>query len=92
VTPYVNDIPPEVIDAKERDHPELTSIFTTCAYATAMGYVDLCVAAFTISPARQLLTPHISLYAEPLYLISPKKKQKTGIWVSLTKAFLPFQL
>lgn len=83
---YPGAYPEQVIDQVNRD--QQTSAFTACAYATGMGFVDICVGAFTATPARDLLSLNLDLWAEPVYLIAPKA-QSNGFLQNITKAFSP---
>jgi len=78
----------QVMDQVTRD--QQTSAFTACAYATGMGYVDVCIGAFTAKPSRDLLSLNIDLWSEPVYLISPKAETKNDFFQNLTRAFSPF--
>ena len=78
----------QVMDQVNRD--QQTSAFTACAYATGMGYIDVCIGAFTAKPSRDLLSLNIDLWSEPVYLISPKAETKNDFFQNLTRAFSPF--
>ena len=78
----------QVMDQVNRD--QQTSAFTACAYATGMGYIDVCIGAFTAKPSRDLLSLNIDLWSEPVYLISPKAETNNDFFQNLTRAFSPF--
>lgn len=78
----------QVMEPVRRD--QQTSAFTACLYATGMGYVDICIGAFTATPARDLLSLNVHLWAEPVYLISPKEEVREDFFDNLARAFSPF--
>ena len=47
-----------------------TTKFDLCAFATGMGYVDLCSAAFALTHRRQAMTFMIELYTSPVFMVS----------------------
>ena len=50
-----------------------TTNFDLCAFATGMGYVDLCSGAFSLTHQRQAMTYMIELYTAPVFLVSKSK-------------------
>lgn len=44
--------------------------FDLCAFATSMGYVDLCVGKFTLTQERERISHVIPLYTSAVFLIS----------------------
>ena len=86
---YPDAYPEQVMSQVLRDGQ--TSAFTACAYATGMGYVDICIGAFTATPARDLLSYNIDLGAEPVYLVSPLNLDtQDSLTANLSRAFAPF--
>ena len=49
---------------------ERPSNFDLCAFATGMGYVDLCSGAFALTHRRQQMTFMIELYTSPVFMVS----------------------
>ena len=49
---------------------ERPSNFDPCAFATGMGYVDLCSGAFALTHRRQQMTFMIELYTSPVFMVS----------------------
>eukprot|EP00435_Cladocopium_sp_Y103_P059748 s569_g21.t1 len=47
--------------------------FDLCAFATGMGYVDLCSGAFALTHRRQAMTFMIELYTSPVFMVSESK-------------------
>ena len=47
--------------------------FDLCAFATGMGYVDLCSGAFFLTHRRQAMTFMIELYTSPVFMVSKSK-------------------
>ena len=54
-----------------------TSSFTRCVYATGLGYLDFCIAKFSITTQRSSMTDFFTLEKEPMYLIVPTQTQAT---------------
>eukprot|EP00435_Cladocopium_sp_Y103_P052911 s2839_g16.t1 len=47
--------------------------FDLCAFATGMGYVDLCSGKFSLTHRRQAMTYMIELYTSPVFMVSKSK-------------------
>eukprot|EP00435_Cladocopium_sp_Y103_P065398 s2423_g27.t1 len=47
-----------------------TTNFDLCAFATGMGYVDLCSGALSLTHRRQAMTFMIELYTSPVFMVS----------------------
>ena len=45
------------------------SSFDYCVYGTSLGYLDLCVAAYTITDKRASVAPFFELGSDPVYLV-----------------------
>ena len=69
-----------------------TTNFDLCAFATGMGYADLCTGAFALTHRRQAMTYVIELYTAPLFMVSKSKcdffasdsgKKYWGWWISI---------
>ena len=50
-----------------------SSNFDLCAFATAMGYVDLCTGKFVLTHERQEMTFVIELAAAPVFIVSKSR-------------------
>ena len=46
------------------------SSFDACVYATSLGYLDLCIGAYTITDKRASVTPFFELGSDPVYLVT----------------------
>lgn len=46
------------------------SSFDFCVYATSLGYLDLCISAYTITDKRASVTPFFELGSDPVYLVT----------------------
>ena len=55
------------------ERPTSTTNFDLCAFATGMGYVDLCSGAFALTHRRQAMTFMIELYTSPVFMVSKSK-------------------
>ncbi|CAB9525071.1 receptor ionotropic, kainate 3 [Seminavis robusta] len=71
------------------------SSFDLCVYATSLGFLDLCIGAYTITDKRASVTPFIELGSDPVYLVT-FVDDKTGanymetFFNSLLTIFQPF--
>lgn len=83
--------PEPVFDQLHRVNAASGSAFTACAYATGLGYVDICSGAFTRNPTRELISDFIPIYSEPIYLISKLREDREDFWDYVAKAFRPFR-
>eukprot|EP00435_Cladocopium_sp_Y103_P059055 s2423_g21.t1 len=50
-----------------------TTNYDLCAFATGMGYVDLCTGVFSLTHRRQAMTFMIELYTSPVFMVSKSK-------------------
>jgi len=61
-------------DYKDRVPPHRpTTKYDLCAFATGMGYVDLCSGAFALTHWRQAITHVIELYTSPVFVVSKSR-------------------
>jgi len=68
-----------------------SNVFAQCVHAAALGYVDLCVASFTINTPRALAANFIELDTNEIYLIvSSKDNTNPSFHENLKKVFAPF--
>lgn len=69
------------------------SNFDFCVYATALGYLDFCVAQYTVTDVRASTTDWLLLGTQDLYMIVPVEEELNG-WdrfINQTKTiFQPF--
>lgn len=56
------------------------SSFSYCVYATALGYLDLCVAQYSVTDKRATATDWFMLESEPLYLIVQTDGESMTRW------------
>ena len=70
------------------------SEFGYCVYATALGYLDLCIADYTISAERAAMTPFFETSSVPIYLVVFVTPDDEGAWQAFFQnfrtIFLPF--
>lgn len=84
--------PPEELWNKSVEYFS-TSQFDYCVYATALGYLDFCVAKYTVTDERAVSAEWFVLDSTPLYLITMVEEEPTGIEVFKDKfltIFRPF--
>ena len=61
--------PPDFLVNKSIEFFNSNSKFDLCAYATALGYLDLCVAQYSVTDERALSSHWFLLGSDPLFLI-----------------------
>mmetsp|Transcript_31612 Transcript_31612/g.72143 ORF Transcript_31612/g.72143 Transcript_31612/m.72143 type:complete len:605 (-) Transcript_31612:74-1888(-) len=66
--------------------------FNACVVASALGYVDLCIATFLINTKRQQLGNMIPLISEPVYLVTRASHDNPTVWDKAQGAFKPFSM
>jgi len=98
---YVNDtnnpFPPQVMKAFEEAFPEEAATgkatgYSACIVATAMGYVDLCIANFLISNRRQEITHMIPMTEDAVHLVTSSSVDEPGTFDHIASAFKPFSM
>mmetsp|Transcript_21343 Transcript_21343/g.32892 ORF Transcript_21343/g.32892 Transcript_21343/m.32892 type:complete len:747 (+) Transcript_21343:37-2277(+) len=62
------------------------SSFDYCVYATALGYLDLCVSSYTITDKRASVTPFFETYSDPIYLVT-KVEDSSSNWEKFLQSF-----
>ena len=70
------------------------SKFDLCIYATALGFLDMCVASYVITEERAGVTDWVVLGAQDLYLVtksSAKLSEWTKIMTNMATIFQPFE-
>mmetsp|Transcript_11479 Transcript_11479/g.25728 ORF Transcript_11479/g.25728 Transcript_11479/m.25728 type:complete len:818 (-) Transcript_11479:238-2691(-) len=84
--------PPWLRDGSQRFFG--SSSFDYCVYAASLGYVDLCVAAYSITDKRAAVTTFFETSDDPIYLITFTDSGDSTSWSSFTeefgKIFAPF--
>lgn len=84
--------PPRDLRSKAQDFFQSSSNFDYCVYATSLGYVDMCVAQYTVTDARASTTDFLLLGSSGIYLVASEKQG--GSWdqffESLSTIFQPF--
>lgn len=68
-----------------------SSSFDRCVHSAALGYVDLCVAAYTITDKRASVTTFFETADDPIYLIT-FDEDDSSFWTSFLTVFRPFTL
>ena len=70
------------------------SSFDYCVYATSLGYLDVCVAAYSITDKRAAVTTFFETSDDPVYLITFTDTGESTSWSSFKeefgKIFAPF--
>jgi hypothetical protein len=89
---YEAMVPQEVIDDIYRKNPDEDEFDPDdiCLYATGMGYMDICVQAFSMTDERQMVSDMIHVYSDPVILVAPFKKQEPLLWESMFACLSPF--
>jgi hypothetical protein len=86
-------VPPEFLRNRSMEYFNSTSNFDFCVYATSLGYVDFCLAQYTITDQRAATTDWVVLGSQSLYLITQYEENTSG-WErfvdSLATIFKPF--
>lgn len=72
-------------------HDGSLSRFDLCVYATAAGYVDLCIGDFTMTDRRLFETNWIKLQSRPLHVVVPFTYGEDSLWDDALTLFQPFQ-
>uniref|UniRef100_A0A7S4NEA8 Ionotropic glutamate receptor C-terminal domain-containing protein n=1 Tax=Odontella aurita TaxID=265563 RepID=A0A7S4NEA8_9STRA len=87
--------PPDFL-RKESEKYFGKSSFDYCVYAAALGYVDLCVASYTVSDKRASVTSFFETSSDSVYLVVFKEEGGRVTWESFRTSFLtifqPFTL
>ena len=85
--------PPEWIQNYSEDYFARSSLFDYCTYAVALGYIDLCVSAYSLLNERTKITSFFEIDKSDLYVYVKNNAQKST-WAQLQdnmlKIFLPF--
>ena len=84
--------PPEEIKSNSVVHTASSSSFTQCVFATALGYVDFCVALFTVTSQRNSMTPFFVLESQPVYAFSKEVDRNfdlTSGFMIISRPFKP---
>lgn len=85
--------PPAYLQAGSQQFFGGSSSFDFCVYAASLGYVDLCVAAYSITDRRAAATTFFETSDDPIYLVTFDDNSGTS-WSSFTsefgKVFAPF--
>ena len=72
-----------------------SSKFDLCIYATSLGFLDMCVAQYTITEQRAGLVDWVVLNTQDLYLITARSRELPFGWErfvqSVRTIFLPFE-
>ena len=86
--------PPAYLQAGSQQFFGGTSSFDFCVYAASLGYVDLCVAAYSITDRRASATTFFETSDDPIYLVTFDDDSGGTSWSSFTsefgKVFAPF--
>lgn len=72
VSPWPNTSlpwPAMVMQPFRTDFPTSKSIFDSCVYATGLGYVDVCIGAFTINEARIKVSQMVEFFKVNVQLV-----------------------
>lgn len=94
VVEEVNKFEPVVAAQKPRGKATLgfnPKDFQLCVSAVGMGFLDLCNAAIVLTPERTQIAPFITLFEEPVYLVSKYDVETESFAKKLRSAFAPFE-
>jgi hypothetical protein len=79
--------PPAFLRERAHNYFQSTSNFDFCVYATALGYLDFCLAQYTISDKRAATTDWLVLGSQDLHLIVQYEESTAG-WERFIESFL----
>lgn len=86
-------VPPEFLRNRSMEYFNSASNFDFCVYATSLGYLDLCLAQYTITDQRASTTDWLVLGSQDVNLIVQYQSTLSG-WDRFTEQlrtiFLPF--
>lgn len=85
--------PPDFLRNRSAAYFNSQSQFDLCVYATALGYLDFCLAQYTITNQRAATTDWLLLGGQDLFLVVQYNEGKPGLAGFLDAAwtiFLPF--
>lgn len=81
---------PQVLRETFEEDPDQDSAFAACVFATGMGFVDICVGAFTMKPSRLLLSDMIEVGIEPVVLVVKMTQSDRNLLQYLAACARPF--
>mmetsp|Transcript_75480 Transcript_75480/g.164669 ORF Transcript_75480/g.164669 Transcript_75480/m.164669 type:complete len:824 (-) Transcript_75480:141-2612(-) len=67
-------------------------VFDICPWATGMGFVELCVGSFVLTPTRTSASRLIAFDSESIFLVAPSKEEGATFFKYAVAAFRPFEL
>jgi len=70
--------PPEYLRPRSQKYFNSTSSFDFCVYATSLGYLDFCLAQYTVSNQRASTTDWLVLGSQDIYLIAQYEEELSG--------------
>eukprot|EP00934_Nitzschia_sp_Nitz4_P005855 Nitzschia sp. Nitz4//scaffold207_size38617//25338//27925//NITZ4_007680-RA/size38617-augustus-gene-0.12-mRNA-1//-1//CDS//3329541620//5845//frame0 len=86
-------VPPDFLVNKSSDYFGSASVFDLCVYATSLGFLDFCLAQYTITDQRAATTDWLVLESQDINLIV-QYQIKTSGWDRFSEQvrtiFLPF--
>ena len=86
--------PPEFLKNRSQAYFASESQFDLCVYATALGYLDMCVAQYTITDQRASSTDWLLLGSQSIYLVVHTESTSIGKFEfflkSIATIFQPF--
>lgn len=83
--------PPEFLRNRSRAYFNSQSPFDLCVYATALGFLDFCLAQYTITNQRAATTDWLLLGSQDLHLVVQYDDGKQGLAGFLDKSWTIFQ-
>lgn len=87
VNPYDYEV---LVNRSRHYYNGSTSPYDLCVYATAAGYIDLCIGDFSITDRRIFETGWIKLQSRPLRLAVPFSFEKDSIAEDVLTFFYPY--
>jgi hypothetical protein len=86
--------PEDFLVSRSEGFMKTNSKFDLCIYATALGYLDMCIASYVVTSERAAMTDWVILGANDLYLVtksSASVSQWTQVKKNLSTIFQPFE-
>lgn len=72
------------------DYPSSRSIFDSCVYAAGMGFVDLCIGAFTVNEPRVRIAQMVEYFQVNIQLVVQQSFPEQSVSDEIGSAWAPF--
>ena len=85
--------PPDFLEEQARDSIGSGDAFAQCIHATALGFIDLCIASFTINTVRATVANFVQIGTDDVYLIvnDYHGSNNDSFFSNLGKVFAPLK-